>query len=145
MKNNTLRNEIIQSLARFCLLTMLFAGCNNSVAIKETTNTTITSKDDEKTLRYLKEVEWPKAYREQDTILLDQILGDDFKMIDQSGNWYTKKDELDWIKNNAPKNDSFHYEIKRFEILENGTAIIAEQVIYLMAQWNRFINRAMCW
>lgn len=80
--------------------------------------------EDQKTLRYLKEVEWPKAYAEQDTLLLDRILGDDFKMIDQSGNWYSKKDELDWVKKNATNNDSFHYEIKRFEILDNGTAII---------------------
>ncbi len=71
-----------------------------------------------------KEVEWPKAYREQDTLLLGRILGDDFQMIDQGGTWYTKQDELNWIKKNAKQNDSFHYEIKRFEILENGTAII---------------------
>jgi transcription termination factor Rho len=75
-------------------------------------------------LRHLKEVAWPKAYAEQDTILLDKILGEDFKMIDQAGNWFSKKDELEWIKKNATQNDSFHYEIKRFELLENGTALI---------------------
>ena len=74
--------------------------------------------------KHQKEVEWPKAYAEQDTILLDRILGEDFQMIDQDGNWYTKKDELDWIKKNAAGYDSFHFEIKRFEILDNGTAII---------------------
>ena len=42
--------------------------------------------------------EWPKAYAKQDTLLLDRILGKDFKMIDQAGNWYSKKDELEWIK-----------------------------------------------
>lgn len=72
----------------------------------------------------LKEVQWPKAYAEQDTLLLDKILGDDFQMIDKGGNWYTKKDELNWIKGNATDNDSFRYEIKRFDLLENGTAII---------------------
>ena len=82
------------------------------------------SDSDKEILRYMKEVEWPKAYAEQDTLLLDKILGEDFKMIDQTGNWYTKKDELDWIKKNGTNNDSFNYEIKRFEILENGTAII---------------------
>lgn len=82
------------------------------------------SKADEEELRYLKEVEWPKAYAEQDTILLGRILGEDFQMIDQSGNWYTKKDEIDWIKENAAGYNSFHFEIKRFEILKNGTAII---------------------
>ncbi len=80
--------------------------------------------DDESTLRYLKEVEWPKAYAEQDTVLLDRILGDDFQMIDQSGNWYKKAYELAWIKKNATRNDSFRYEIKRLDILDNGTAMI---------------------
>ena len=45
-------------------------------------------------------------------------------MIDQAGHWYSKKDELDWIKKIATNNDSFHYEIKRFDILDNDTAII---------------------
>lgn len=76
-------------------------------------------------LRYLKEVEWPKAYREQDTILLDRILGDDFQMVRDDGVWSNKKKEMNWIRNNAMSHDSFRYEIKRLEILENGTAIIA--------------------
>ncbi len=82
------------------------------------------SDSDKDQLRYLKEVEWPKAYASQDTMLLDKILGDEFKMIDNEGNWYTKKDELEWIKNNATSYDSFYYEIKRLEILENGTALV---------------------
>ena len=45
-------------------------------------------------------------------------------MIDQAGNWYTKLDELNWIKENATQHDSFRYEIKRLDILDNGTAII---------------------
>lgn len=79
---------------------------------------------DKEKLRYLKEIEWPKAYANQDTILLDRILGEEFKMIDNSGNWYSKKDELEWIKNNVTAYDSFYYEIKRLEILENGTALL---------------------
>ncbi len=117
-------NHFSQTILGLCLLVLTITNCNNNVSVYETTKTTNITKEDESNLRYLKEVEWPKAYREQDTILLDRILGDDFKIIDQSGNWYTKKDELDWIKKNATKHDSFYYEIKRFEILENGTAII---------------------
>ncbi len=75
-------------------------------------------------LRYLKEVEWPEAYREQDTVLLDRILGDDFQMIDAAGNWSDKAAELAWIKENASAPDSFYYEIKRLEALENGTVLI---------------------
>lgn len=84
----------------------------------------IITPEDNAFLMNLKEVQWPKAYAEQDTLLLDKILADDFQMIDQGGNWYTKKDELNWIKGNATDNDSFRYEIKRFDLLENGTAII---------------------
>lgn len=82
------------------------------------------TEEDRETLTYLKEIEWPKAYREQDTVLLDHILGDDFQMIDNSGTSYTKADELEWIKKNATQHDSFRYEIKRLDILPNGTAIV---------------------
>lgn len=83
------------------------------------------TEEDRQTLRYLKEVEWPKAYREQDTLLLDRILGDDFQLIDQEGNWYTKEDELAWIKEHAMAHDSFYYEIKRLDVLDNGTAVVS--------------------
>lgn len=82
-------------------------------------------KSDEAVLKYLKEVEWPKAYREQDTKLLDRILADEFQMIDDEGNWSTKKLELEYIKNNKPSYDSFRFEIKRLDIFENGTAVVA--------------------
>nr|WP_299382433.1 nuclear transport factor 2 family protein [Allomuricauda sp.] len=75
-------------------------------------------------LMNLKEVQWPKAYREQDTVLLDAILGDDFQMIDNAGNWSDKSGELEWIKQHAATHDSFRYEIKRLDILDNGTALI---------------------
>ncbi len=76
-------------------------------------------------LRYLKEVEWPKAYREQDTILLDRILGDDFQMVTNDGAWSDKARQMERIKKAPMDHDAFRYEIKRLEILENGTAIIA--------------------
>ena len=80
---------------------------------------------DEKALRHLKEVEWPKAYREQDTALLDRILADGFQSIDGDGNWSTKAEEMDYIRKNKPSYESFRFEIKRLEIFENGTAIVA--------------------
>nr|WP_299071198.1 nuclear transport factor 2 family protein [uncultured Allomuricauda sp.] len=85
---------------------------------------TVVDADDKEILRNLKEVQWPKAYREQDTILLDAILGDDFQMIDAGGTWSNKSGELEWIKENAVRYDSFHYEIKRLDVLDNGTALI---------------------
>lgn len=76
-------------------------------------------------LRHLKEVLWPKAYREQDTVLLDRILAREFQLIDASGNWTTKADELAYIKEHKTAPDSFRYDIKRLEIFDDHTAIIA--------------------
>lgn len=76
-------------------------------------------------LRNLKEVEWPAAYRDQNTGLLDKILAEEFELIDADGNRSTKEFELNWIKNNSMNYDSFRYEIKRLEIFENRTAIVA--------------------
>lgn len=81
--------------------------------------------DDLEKLRYLKEVEWPKAYREQDTSLLDRILATEFHMIDAAGSSYSKKDELEYIKSNKPSYKSFRFEITRLEIFENQTAVIS--------------------
>ena len=85
----------------------------------------IAQSEDEQALRYLKEVEWPKAYREQDVELLDRILADEFQMIDASGEWSNKEKELEWISNNKPSYDSFKFVITRLDIFENGTAIVA--------------------
>ena len=109
-------NKLLVFLGFFIL------ACNNQNL--DQSKTPILSADDEKTLRYLKEVEWPKAYREQDTVLLNRILGNDFQMVDNGGHWSSKKDELNWIKANAPEYDSFRFEIKRLDILPNGTALI---------------------
>ena len=86
---------------------------------------TIVPSDASATLRHLKEVQWPKAYREQDSLLLDKILDDNFQMVDAAGNWSDKAGELAWIKQHAMQHDSFFYEIKRLDVLENGTAIVA--------------------
>jgi hypothetical protein len=56
---------------------------------------------------------------------VDRILADEFQIIDASGKWSSKQNELDYIKANKPSYDSFRFEIKRLEILENHTAIIA--------------------
>ncbi len=107
---------------------------------------------EKETLRYLKEVEWPKAYREQDTQLLDRILGDDFQMIENNGDWSNKEKEMEYIQNNKPSYDSFSYEIKRLEILENGTAvicgtghIIADSIHSIYQSSNVLIKRNGVW
>lgn len=80
--------------------------------------------EDEKALRRLKEVEWPKAYKEQDAVLLDRILADEFQMVDADGNKSTKAQELDWVRNNKPGYDSLTFEVTRLDVFENGTAVV---------------------
>ncbi len=76
-------------------------------------------------LRELKEVLWPKAYREQDGALLAQILADEFESIDAEGNRSTKPEELDYVRKNKPTYDSFRFVIRRLQIFENRTAVIS--------------------
>ena len=80
---------------------------------------------DEAELHELKEVLWPKAYFEQDTAILDRILADEFKMVDGEGNWSTKAEELEWVSNNKPAYDSLVFEIRRLDIFDGDTAIVA--------------------
>nr|WP_298923143.1 nuclear transport factor 2 family protein [uncultured Allomuricauda sp.] len=105
-----------------CIVLLVAFGCQTNP--KEDTTESIITSEDQEILRNLKEIQWPKAYREQDTVLLDNILADDFQMVDASGNWSNKVKELEWIKGHAMQHDSFYYEIKRLDILNNGTAMI---------------------
>lgn len=102
------------------IVIFLLAAVTASLAQKPANNAA-----DEKALRYLKEVEWPKAYREQDTVLLDRILAEEFKMIDSDGGYSTKKEQIDYIKTHKPNYISFKFVIKRLEIFENNTAIVS--------------------
>lgn len=111
---------IMKNLIALILFTAVLTGCTDKPE-----KTSVLSADDRETLTTLKEVLWPKAYREQDTVLLDQILAEEFQLIDADGNWSDKKFELDYIRKNKPSYDSFRFEIKRLDIFENGTAIVA--------------------
>jgi ketosteroid isomerase-like protein len=81
--------------------------------------------DDEATLRHFKQVQWPKAYREQDTVLLDRLLATEFQLIDAGGEVTNKRDELAYIKAHKPGYTSFVYTIDRLDVFENGTAIVS--------------------
>ncbi len=80
---------------------------------------------DEAQLRELKQVLWPRAYREGDAVLLDRILADEFQMIDAAGAWSTKREELDYVAKHRPTYQSFRFEIRRLEVFPNGTAVVA--------------------
>ena len=80
---------------------------------------------DEAALRELKEVLWPRAYFEQDAELLGRILAPEFQRVDSDGNWSTRAQELDWVSKNKPAYDSLEFKIRRLDIFDNGTAIVA--------------------
>ena len=80
---------------------------------------------DKARLREIKEVLWPKAYREQDVALLNQILAEEFESIDAQGKRSAKAEELDYIRKNKPSYDSFRFEIRRLQVFENRTAIVS--------------------
>ncbi len=80
---------------------------------------------DEEVLRHLKEVEWPKAYQDQDTALLGRILASEFEMIDASGNVFRKKDEMLYVRDFKPTYETFDFNISRLDIFENNTAIVS--------------------
>ncbi|MGD1841526.1 MAG: nuclear transport factor 2 family protein [Thermonemataceae bacterium] len=103
------------------LLSFLIITCT---ADKSTRQPDLLSAKDEEASRYLKEVAWPKAYTEKDTVLLKQLLSERFVIIDYHGDWHSKQDELTWLKENIAQSDSFYYEIKRLEPLEDGTVIL---------------------
>jgi hypothetical protein len=109
----------------YFLIVILVASCDQKSEEKPDIVPVQDIEAEKEKLRYLKETEWPKAYREQDTVLLDRILGDDFQMITNSGEWSDKIKQMERIKAAPMDHDSFVYKIKRLEILENGTAIIA--------------------
>ena len=81
--------------------------------------------DDERTLRHLKTVLWPKAYLTQDVELLDRLLHDSFELINDEGERATKWDELDYIRKNAWSPGNFKYRIDRLDIYNESFAIIS--------------------
>lgn len=104
---------------------LLLNGCRHRSSLPHTKEEPLNKQADEIILRQIKEKEWPRAYREQDTALLHKILADEFQSIDNEGNISTKALELDYISKNKPAYDSFYFDIKRLEIFENGTAVVS--------------------
>lgn len=108
------------------ILTLFVAliSCNNS-SNSTTHNVSLIADDDKEVLTNFKTVLWPKAYGDQDTILLDRLLHDDFQLIDDNGDKYSKADELAYIAKYGPSYDEFAFEISRLDLFENGTAVVS--------------------
>ncbi len=105
-------------------ISTLYAAVPGDKCCKKNSNI-INKKEDLKTLRYLKEVEWPKSFREHDAKLLDRILAEEFELIDGIGDRSNKKDQMAYLKSNTPFHKYFKFKISRLELFENGTAIIS--------------------
>ena len=113
---------------KYFLLVLVGAAlfsCSTPSNEASTSNSAVITAEDEAILRDFKTVQWPKAYGEQDTVLLDRLLHDEFQMIDDNGDTYTKADELEYIANYGPSYDEFEFEIVRLDIFDNGTAVIS--------------------
>lgn len=102
------------------LMTAIFACLKNTQS-----KNPFDPENEKKTLRHIKEALWPMAYSTSDTALLNQILHNDFQLIDGAGIITDKKFELNWVKENRINHDSFRYEIKRLDVYHNNTAIIS--------------------
>lgn len=100
----------------------IMVSCNQPTA---SSPTSIINENDEEVLRNLKTVLWPKAYGEQDTVLLDQILHEDFELVDDNGDTYSKEDELEYISNYGPSYTEFEFRVERVDIFDNGTAMVS--------------------
>ena len=81
--------------------------------------------DDESTLRHIKTVLWPKAYLTQDADLLDRLLHDSFELINADGSRSTKRDELDFIRDNQWDPGEFEFKIERLDIYGDAIAIVS--------------------
>lgn len=81
--------------------------------------------EDKEFLRHLKQIEWPRAYREQNVDLLDRILAPEFERIGFEGERSSKQDELDRVRASKPSYDTLAFAITRLEIFPNGSAIVS--------------------
>ncbi|MCB0666095.1 MAG: nuclear transport factor 2 family protein [Saprospiraceae bacterium] len=84
-----------------------------------------TKNSDESELRHIKEELWPQAYQTQDVSLLNQILSDEFQMIDASGNVFLKKDEVSYVEKSKPEYKSFKFHIERLDVYESSSAVVS--------------------
>lgn len=106
------------------LFVIIFLVSCNTPKTNETTTSSLISENDREALKELMTLSWPKAYADQDTALLDQLLHEKFQLVDDQGETFGKKDELTYVKKYGPSYDSFVFEITRLDLFDNGTAVV---------------------
>lgn len=95
-------------MERFFPLLLLACGVVAGTAPAHATQTDSAEAE----LREIKEVLWPRAYREGDAALLDRLLADEFRLIDPNGGWSDKASELERVARSRWVNRSFRFEIR---------------------------------
>ncbi len=108
----------------FCVpvILALFVACSAQTPAQQ--QTVAISDEDYETVKNLKIVSFAKAYEDQDTVLLDQILHNTYQLVDDGGEVYSKKDEMDYVSKYGPSYETFTFEILKLEVYENGTATV---------------------
>ena len=105
------------------IVMLLCWGCGQSNS--SSAGKSVLTSDDESALRNLKTVLWPKAYGEQDTVLLDQILHEEFELIDDNGDTYSKAYEMAYVASYGPSYNEFEFQVERIDLFDNGTAMVS--------------------
>jgi hypothetical protein len=108
----------------------------------------IASDDDIESLTKIKLELWPKAYREQNTELLDRILHPSFEMIDAKGVRSSKLAELEYVATHQWKAKNFRYEIQRLDIYDSKFAVVDGEGVtdsYRYMSSNYFIKENGRW
>ncbi len=113
----------MKTTIQFLLVSAVLFACNQVNPTAE--NTSLIVPGDEEALRNLKSVLWPKAYEEQDTVLLDGILHENFELIDDNGDVYSKAYEMAYVANYGPTYSEFEFQVERLDLFDNGTAMIS--------------------
>lgn len=110
----------MKNIAVIFLFLISLIGCTPA----EEASSVITESD-KKDLVHLKTVLWPKAYGEQDTALLNQILHEDFRLIDDEGSVFSKQDEMVYVSQYGPSYSFFEFKVERLDLFDNGTALVS--------------------
>lgn len=106
----------------FTVITLLVA-CSQTQSQAQNQPAKITAQDEE-VVRNMKIELLAKAYEDQDTTLLSQILHEKYQLVDDGGEVYSKRDEIQYVSQYGPSYDTFVFEISKLELFDNGTALV---------------------
>jgi len=82
--------------------------------------------DDVAVLTEKKVIVWPRLYAERDAAGLDEFLADGFKVLEPDGFVRTKDDEIAWLRETPPDEESsdFVFTIRDIVFAEDSVAVV---------------------